>query len=244
MSEKSTLEDLATASLVHDVGESVSSESGTSNNLHHIALLLDAADMGDALAQYCSVTGADASTELSEPNTIKQAYTLPDRQKWREAVNSKWDMVNQFGVLLNPMPLPQGAKAIGCRWVFKRKRNQYGNVIKDNARLTPQSCYQYFGIDYSDTYAPVARMTTLRYVLALAALLQLHISSLDFTNAFLNAPLYNDVYILAPPGTPELPQGYVYKLQKALYGLKQSPRECNSVLNQFMVTEWVFIFES
>jgi hypothetical protein len=77
-------------------------------------------------------------------------------------------------------------------------------------------------------------------VLALACLLGLQTSSCDFTNAFLNAELKEDVYINAPPGTPELPQGYVFKLQRALYGLKQSPREWNLTLNKFMVEECGF----
>ena len=80
-------------------------------------------------------------------------------------------------------------------------------------------------------------MCTLRYVLALACLLGLQTSSCDFTNAFLKAELKEDVYINAPPGTPELPQGYVFKLQRALYGLKQSPREWNLTLNKFIVEE-------
>jgi hypothetical protein len=83
-------------------------------------------------------------------------------------------------------------------------------------------------------------MCTLRYVLALASLLQLQTSSCDFTNAFLNAELKDDVYINAPPGYAPLPKGYVYKLQRALYGLKQSPREWNLMLNDFMTKECGF----
>jgi hypothetical protein len=175
-----------------------------------------------------------------EPNTIKQAYALPDRGKWREAVDTEMDMIKHFNVFSFPMLLPSGAKALNCRWVFKRKRDQFGNVVKYKARLTPQGCFQHFGVDYADTYAPVARMCTLRYVLALATLLGLQTSSCDFTNAFLNAELKEDVYINAPPGQPPLPNGYVYKLQRALYGLKQSPREWNITLNKFMVEECGF----
>ena len=124
--------------------------------------------------------------------------------------------------------------------MFKRKRDQHGRIIKYKARLTPQGCFQHFGVDYQDTYGPVARMATLRYVLALACLLQLQTSSCDFTNAFLNADLKEDVYLNAPPGQPKLPEGMVYKLQRALYGLKQSPREWNKTLNEFMVNECGF----
>ena len=83
-------------------------------------------------------------------------------------------------------------------------------------------------------------MATLRYVLALACLLGLNTSSCDFTNAFLNAEFHEDVYADAPPGSPPLPLGYVYKLQRELYGLKQSPREWNNTLNNFMNEECGF----
>ena len=201
---------------------------------------IDAAVWGDPLMAHCLATGAGVPPEEKEPNTIGQAYKLPDRDKWREAVEAELEMIRQFNVFSEPMPLPQGAIPLSSRWVFKRKRDHLGNVIKYKARLTPQGCYQHFGIDYSDTYAPVARMATLRYVLALACLLRLQTSSCDFTNAFLNAELKEDVYVNAPPGTPPLPEGYVYKLQRALYGLKQSPREWNNTLNAFMTTECGF----
>ena len=203
-------------------------------------LCVNAAVFGDGLMAHCLATGSGVTPEEKEPNTIKQAYALPDRDKWREAVDAEMEMIRQFNVFSDPMPLPQGAIPLTSRWMFKRKRDHLGNVIKYKARLTPQGCYQHFGVDYSDTYAPVARMATLRFVLALACLLQLRTSSCDFTNAFLNAELKEDVYISAPPGTPPLPEGYVYKLQRALYGLKQSPREWNNTLNSFMTKECGF----
>ena len=201
---------------------------------------IEAALCGDVIVEHCLATGVGVVPEDSEPNTIRQAFALPDRDKWREAVDVEMEMIKQFNVFSFPMLLPDGAKPLNCRWVFKRKKDQFGNVIKYKARLTPQGCFQHFGVDYADTYAPVARMCTLRYVLALACLLGLNTSSCDFTNAFLNAELREDVYINAPPGTPELPKGYVYKLQRALYGLKQSPREWNLKLNAFMTDECGF----
>ena len=210
------------------------------SNVGERDMYLESAMYGDPLAAHCLATGAEVSPEDKEPNTIKQAYALPDRDKWREAVEIELEMLRQFNVFSPPMPLPKGAKPLSSRWVFKRKRDHLGNVIKYKARLTPQGCYQHFGIDYADTYAPVARMATLRYVLALACLLNLKTSSCDFTNAFLNAELKEDVYVNAPPGSAPLPDGYVYKLQRALYGLKQSPREWNNTVNDFMIKECGF----
>ena len=74
---------------------------------------------------------------------------------------------------------------------------------------------------------PVARMTTVRFVLALSVLLSWRTSTIDFQNAFLNAPLTEDIYVYVPPGSEPLPDCMVYKMQRDLYGLKQSPREWN-----------------
>ena len=236
------IEDVPIVNLCNEMGEHENTDTVSESDADYYALLLEAAECGDALAAYCLSVGHSVSPDPdeTEPNTIRQAYARPDRHQWREAVETEWEMVQKFNVLSEPMLLPAKTKALNCRWVFKRKRDHLGNVVKYKARLTPQGCFQHFGVDYSDTYAPVARMTTLRYVLALACLLNLSTTSVDFTNAFLNAPLHDDVYINAPPGTPELPQGYVYKLQRALYGLKQSPREWNTTVNEFMVGECGF----
>ena len=80
-------------------------------------------------------------------------------------------------------------------------------------------------------------MASVRTVLCLAALLNLYVSGVDFTNAFLNAPLDEDVYVSAPPSQPPLEHGYVYKLQRALYGLKQSPRAWNATLHLYLTSE-------
>ena len=83
-------------------------------------------------------------------------------------------------------------------------------------------------------------MLNLRFTLALSVLLNLKVSGVDFTNAFLNANLNEDIYVNPPPGCPPLPRGYVYKLQRALYGLKQSPREWNHTLHKFLTDECGF----
>ena len=89
-------------------------------------------------------------------------------------------MIRQFKVFSDPLLLPKGAIPLNCRLVFNRKRDHLSIVIKHKARLTLQRCFQHFGVDYSDTYAPVARMSTL---------VQLQTGRCDFTNAFLNAEL-------------------------------------------------------
>ena len=207
----------------------------------HVQKLVESAMYGDLIAMsvLCSGTACKATT-TSEPNTYNQAMKLPDRKSWQEAIDAELKMVKDFGVFSEPMPLPPGATALKQRWVFKKKRDEHGNIVKYKARLTPQGCYQQFGVDFMDTYAPVARMTTVRFVLALSVLLSMRASAIDFQNAFLNAPLSEDIYVYAPPGSEPLPNGMVYKLQRALYGLKQSPREWNITLHNFLTEECGF----
>ena len=206
----------------------------------HVHKLVESAMYGDALAVHALSNDAVCVATTVEPQTIKQAFSTSDRKFWKEAVDAELKMISDFGVFSDPMPLPPGAKVLNQRWVFKRKRDEHGNVVKFKARLTPQGCYQVFGQDFMDTYAPVARLTTVRYVLAMSVLLNLQVSGIDFTNAFLNSPLTDDVYVSAPPGCKPLPEGYVYKLQRALYGLKQSPREWHSTLHKFLSDECGF----
>ena len=206
----------------------------------HLYKLVSSAMYGDALAAHALATDTVCAATNDEPNTYKQAMKLPDRKAWQEAIDQELKMIYDFGVFSEPMLLPPGAKVLKQRWVFKRKRDEHGNIVKYKARLTPQGCYQTFGVDFIDTYAPVARMTTVRYILALSVLLSLHVSSVDFTNAFLNATISEDIYVSEPPGSPPLPNGYVYKRQRALYGLKQSPREWNQVLHKFLTEECGF----
>ena len=206
----------------------------------HVSKLVEQAVLGDAIACHALTNDYVCVATETEPNTIKQALSLPDRKFWKEAVDTELKMITDFDVFTDPMPLPHGKKALNQRWVFKRKKDEHGNIIKYKARLTPQGCFQTFGVDFMDTYAPVARMTTVRFVFALAVMLSLHVSGIDFTNAFLNAPLYDEIYVNAPPGCPPLPNGYVYKLKRALYGLKQSPREWNNTLHTFLTKDCHF----
>ena len=178
--------------MCNDSGESPT-EKQSFRDTEKSTILLEAAEYGDPIAAQCLATG----NRYRHTSRSRTPYARPDRQQRRETVDAKWDMVNKFAVLSEPMPLPDGTKAVNWRWVFKWKRDHHGSVVNCKARLTPQGCFQHFGADYSDTYAPVARMTTLHYVLVLACLLSLQPTSLDFTNAFLNAQLHADVYINA-----------------------------------------------
>ena len=119
--------------------------------------------------------------------------------------------------------LPPGRKAVRTKWIYKKKIDEHGRVDRYKARLVAQGFTQVESIDYSETYSPVARFTSICIVLALAAMCGYVAHQMDVDTAFLNAELKEEVYIVPPPGYG-LPAGRVYRLNKCLYGLKQSPR--------------------
>ena len=120
-------------------------------------------------------------------------------------------------------PLPDGKNLIGCKWVYKVKTHSDGSLERYKARLVAQGFSQEYGIDYEETFAPVAKMTTVRTLIYVAAVHQLSLYQLDVKNAFLNGYLSEEVYMRPPIGLSP-PSGLVCRLRRALYGLKQSPR--------------------
>nr|GFC61123.1 ribonuclease H-like domain, reverse transcriptase, RNA-dependent DNA polymerase [Tanacetum cinerariifolium]GFC61134.1 ribonuclease H-like domain, reverse transcriptase, RNA-dependent DNA polymerase [Tanacetum cinerariifolium] len=121
--------------------------------------------------------------------------------------------------------LPPNQKAIGLKWVFKTKRDAKGNIIKYKARLVAKGYVQEQGIDFDEVFAPVARIETVRLILALAAYHGWQVHHLDVKSAFLHRDLKEEVYVTQPERFVQ--QGNsrkVYKLTKALYGLRQAPR--------------------
>jgi hypothetical protein len=125
--------------------------------------------------------------------------------------------------------------------VYKVKRDPKGNVVKHKARLVAKGYAQRHGVDYEKVFAPVARLETVRLILALTANGKWVVHHMDVKSAFLNGELQEEVYVQQPPGfqNPSFQNprflGKVLKLQKALYGLKQAPRAWNAKLDQELV---------
>ena len=121
--------------------------------------------------------------------------------------------------------LPTGKKAIGCRWVFVIKVNPDGSIAQLKAQLVAKGYAQTYGVDYSDTFSPVAKMTYVRLFISLAATHNWDLHQLDIKNVFLHGDLQEEVHMEQPPRF--IAQGEIRKvclLRKSLYGLKQSPR--------------------
>ena len=120
--------------------------------------------------------------------------------------------------------LPPWKKALGSRWVYKIKYNSDGSVKRLNDQLVVFGNHQVEGIDYSDTFAPVAKMTTIRVFLAVAATENWELHQMDVHNAFLHGDLSKELYMKMPHGFHSAKPGKVCWLQKSLYGLKQALR--------------------
>ncbi|GKA22909.1 retrovirus-related pol polyprotein from transposon TNT 1-94 [Tanacetum coccineum] len=133
--------------------------------------------------------------------------------------NDVWELVLQ----------PRNMTIIGTKWVFRNKLDENGIVSRNKARLVAQGYNQQEGIDYDETYAPVARLESIRILLAYACALDFKLFQMDVKSAFLNGFINEEVYVAQPPGFIDFEKpDHVYKLKKALYGLKQAPKACST----------------
>ncbi|MCO5596737.1 hypothetical protein L7F22_050806 [Adiantum nelumboides] len=156
-----------------------------------------------------------------EPTSFDEAI---GNIKWEQAmdeetaaldVNETWELV----------PLPEGKKSIGCKWVYKVKHNADGTISRYKARLVAKGYAQMYGINYEETFSPVAKMATFHTVIAVAMSKGWLLHQMDVKNAFLHGDLQEEVYMEQPHGYEDVKHpGYVCKLKKKLYGLKQAPR--------------------
>jgi len=197
-----------------------------------ISLLEEHMSQSDPMNEFVLLTSDSSTSPKKLPKTHKMAMKSSDREHWIEAERSEIASMHEHNVFV-PSILPPNKTAVDTKWVYVIKYKN-GVISKYKARLVAKGFTQIYGIDYDETYAPVARMTSLRLVLALSALLSLEVHQMDVETAFLNADLQEEVYIRAPEGT-EMPAGYnCFRLNKALYGLKQSPREWYNNINSFL----------
>jgi len=181
---------------------------------HPMSNFISYSNLSSSLSAFTSKL---SSVEI--PKSVQVALEIP---KWREVVLEEMKALEK-NKTWNVTTLPDGKKTIGCKWVFTLKYNSDGSIERYKARLVAKGFTQTYGIDYSETFAPVAKLNTVGILLSLAADLDWPLHQLDVKNAFLNGGL-EEVYMDIPPSFENKFGSNVCTLNKCLYGLKQSPR--------------------
>ncbi|KAI3723297.1 hypothetical protein L2E82_34775 [Cichorium intybus] len=176
---------------------------------------------------------------LDEPANYQEAVAGPESAKWKEAMDSEIKSMydNQVWNLVDNVP---GRKTVGCKWIFKKKTDMDGKVHTFKARLVAKGFTQTPGIDYDETFSPVAKIKSIRIMLAIAAFHDYEIWQMDVKTAFLNGKLTEDVYMNQPEGFVDAKYpNKVCKLERSIYGLKQASRSWNLCFHE-KVKEFVF----
>lgn len=168
----------------------------------------------------------------NDPLSIAEAKQRTDWPEWKRAIEGEFASLIKNGTW-TLCDLPAGRKTVTSKWVFKLKHKADGEIDKYKARLVARGFTQKFGFDYTETYSPVAKLVTLRILLAVAVQMDMHIHQMDVKCAFLNGDLNEDIFMQQPEGFEN--GNKVCKLNKAIYGLKQASRMWNEKFNSFMV---------
>jgi len=173
---------------------------------------------------------------LSCPQSYTQALKSPERAEWQASMQLELDTLQHKRKCWEIVPYPTDGhhNYLRCHFVYKVKMKQ-GKVERFKSRLVVDGSKQVHGLDYSESFAPVVKYTTLRIFLAISAVYKLHVHQLDVESAFIYAPLSEVVYMHPHPAM-NIPPRHCIKLLKSLYGLKQSPRNWNVHLHDFIVS--------
>jgi hypothetical protein len=173
-------------------------------------------DIEEAAAAAVQAAGGD-------PKSLREAQTRSDWRSWKEAMDRELSTLQQAGTW-ETVPCPTDKNVVDCKWVYRTKYSANGTIDKHKARLVARGFTQIYGVNYLETYSPVAKLASLRTILVLAARLDWDIECFDFNAAYLNGELKEseEIYMEQPPGYAEGGAGYVKRLKKALYGLKQA----------------------
>ncbi|GJY97242.1 putative RNA-directed DNA polymerase [Tanacetum coccineum] len=165
--------------------------------------------------------------DLNEPANYKAALSDPEFEKWLVAMNAEMKSMYDNKVW-RLVVLPPNAKVVKSKWIYKKKTDMDGKVHIYKARLVAKGCTQTYGVDYEETFSPVADIRAIRILIAIAAFYDYEIWQMDVKTAFLNGFLEEEIYMEQPEGfiDPNHPRK-VCKLQRSIYGLKQASRSWN-----------------
>ncbi|RVW49720.1 Retrovirus-related Pol polyprotein from transposon TNT 1-94 [Vitis vinifera] len=171
-------------------------------------------------------------TSQIEPKNVEEAL---NDEAWVDALHEELNQFSRNDVWFL-VPRPKDVNVIGTKWIFKNKMDENGVIVRNKARLVAQGFKQIEGIDFDETFAPVARLESIRILLAVACVWKFKLFQMDVKSAFLNGILNEEVYVEQPKGfqDPRYPN-HVYRLRKALYGLKQAPRAWHERLTSYLL---------
>ena len=193
----------------------------------HITIANNSADSPIHAHSEIAACTAALGTTPGDPTTLREARARPDWPLWKEAMDREMATLDQAGTW-RTIERPAGKNVVGSKWVFRTKRKADGSVDKYKARLVAKGFTQIQGVDYFDTYSPVARLPSFHTILALAARQDWDVQSFDFNGAYLNGELDDEeeIHMQEPPGYETVQGGTMVKrLKKSLYGLKQAGRK-------------------
>ena len=180
-------------------------------------------DLEVAHLAYMAAHGPDT------PLNYHDALRSPQADEWHKAMKEEYNLLIERGTWVLE-DLPDGRKAIGCRWTFVIKLGPNGEILRFKARLVAQGFSQIIGIDFNDTFAPTIRLDTLRALLHLAAAHGWYRNQDDVTGAFLHGYITEVIYMRQPQGFDD-GSGRVCRIVRSLYGLKQAARCWNKLLH-------------
>lgn len=181
--------------------------------------------------------------QLSKMSNVGFISTIEPKNPKEASTDDSWILTMQEELNLftgndvwELVPRPENKTIIGTKWVYKNKMNEQGEVVRNKARLVAQGFCQEEGIDFNETFAPVARSEAIRILLAFANHNNFKLYQMDVKSAFLNGFVKEKVYVEQPPlfENEKLPN-HVYKLKKALYGLKQAHRDRYHRLRSYLL---------
>ena len=172
------------------------------------------------------------------PTTYDEAVDSPEANKWQKAMDDEMTALNDNDTydLVTP---PEGRKIVGGKWVYAVKNGPNGEETH-KARYVAKGYSQVAEIDYQETFAPTARMSSVRMLMQRAVQNNMITHQMDVKTAYLNAPIDCDIYMEQPKGFEKggtNGEKLVCKLKKSLYGLKQSGRNWNNMLHSFLCNE-------
>nr|GEX85851.1 hypothetical protein [Tanacetum cinerariifolium] len=168
--------------------------------------------------------------QLSRPEALTQSC-------WIEAMQEELNEFERLEVW-ELVPRPDKVMVITLKWIYKVKLDELGGILKNKARLIARGYLQEEGIDFEESFAPVARLEAIRIFLAYAAHKNMVVYQMDVKTTFLNGNLREEVYVSQPYGFVDQDNpNHVFKLKKALYGLKQAPRAWYDMLSSFLISQ-------